>query len=68
MKMSNDRISEFFQLALNEPTLREQLTFAKGCDDFVDQAVAIAHKHGYEFSGEALREALEIVQVVKSAA
>ena len=66
--MSNDRIAEFFQLALTEPALREQLKFAKDCDNFVEQAVAIAEKHGYQFSAEALREALEIVNDVRAAA
>jgi hypothetical protein len=66
--MTNDRIAEFFQLALNEPALREQLKLAKDCDNFVEQAVAIAEKHGFQFSGEALREALEIVNEVQSAA
>jgi hypothetical protein len=65
--MTNDRIAEFFQLALSEPTLRQQLQLAKNCENFVEQAVAIAHKHGYEFSPEALREALEIVNDVKDA-
>jgi hypothetical protein len=66
--MTNDHIAEFFQLALNEPALREQLKYAKDCDNFVEQAVAIAEKHGYQFSAEALREALEIVNEVQSAA
>jgi hypothetical protein len=66
--MTNDRIAEFFQLALSEPALRHQLQIAKGCENFVEQAVAIAYKHGYEFSAEALREALEIVNDVQAAA
>jgi hypothetical protein len=58
-KCSADRLREFQELVLQDPSLQQELLGITDVREFQQQTVALGGKHGYLFTGEDVNAAMQ---------
>ena len=57
--MSKENVQKFYEVVQNDPELQAQFKTVSDADSFVQLAVKLAAAHGYEFTPEEAKEAIE---------